>query len=56
MKPPEPLKTFSVFKASENGWKFWMNVRGKSAKQVLNSVWFLQKGKIPRSDLKVAAQ
>ena len=45
-----PLKTFHVYKfvggdknPYEGKWEFWMNARGKSIKQLHNSVWWRQK-------------
>lgn len=47
------LKTFEVYKLENGEWKFWMNARGKTAKQLKQSIWWRNKGKVPRDSIKV---
>ena len=45
----KPIKPFRVYKRADGTWKFWMNARGKSAKQLRHSLWWLNKGEIRKS-------
>lgn len=45
------MKTFSVYKVVDGKKIFWMNARGTSAAQLKNSIWWRNKGKIPKSSI-----
>jgi len=47
------LKSFKVYKLVDGQWVFWMNARGVSAAQLRHTVWWRNKGKVPKERIKV---
>ena len=49
----KPKITFHVHEKWSTGkWKFWMFARGKSVKQVIHSIWWHNKGRIKKEDIR----
>lgn len=49
----KPLEDFLVYRREGDCWVFWMNARGKSARQIRQSVVWNSQGKITRDDVNV---
>jgi len=47
------MKSFKVYKLVDGKWVFWMNARGISSVQLRHAIWWKNKGKVPKENIKV---
>lgn len=52
MSKAKPKVTFHIHKRIDGVWGFWMFARGKSEKQIVNAIWFHNKGKVLRENIR----